>query len=225
MSAEANASRGFLRRILPAEILPDRQRAEELAEQVIELRKELSDANALAAQRTQELTTQVIELRKEFAGANAGANAAAAQGTQEQLSNPQQLEAQVQQSEQRSEAKAQRSDDMERTREQTRGRIAFVLIGTLVAVVLGTIAYMTWLTTIKGMTPEEVINLMQGLGTTLLAPIVGLIGAVIGFYYGGQAAVQGTQSAAQAATEVAKEAATTAANRAARKGPPFSLLN
>ena len=190
MSAEANASRGFLRRILPAEILPDWQRAEELA-------------------------AQDIELRKEFAGANAGANAAAAQGTQEQLSNPQQLEAQVQQSEQRSEAKAQRSDDMERTREQTRGRIAFVLIGTLVAVVLGTIAYMTWLTTIEGMTPEEVINLMQGLGTTLLAPIVGLIGAVIGFYYGGQAAVQGTQSAAQAATEVAKEAATTVANKAA----------
>jgi hypothetical protein len=104
---------------------------------------------------------------------------------------------------------------MERTREQTRGRIAFILIGTLVAVVLGTIAYMTWLTTIDGMTPEEVINLMQGLGTTLLAPIVGLIGAVIGFYYGGQAAVQGTHSAAQAATEVAKEAATTAANKAA----------
>ena len=186
MSAEANASGGFLRKILPAEILPAGQRAEELTAQVIELRKELAGANALAAQRTQE-----------------------------QLSNPQQLEAQVQQSEQRSEAKAQRSDDMERTREQTRGRIAFVLIGTLVAVVLGTIAYMTWLTTIEGMTPEEVINLMQGLGTTLLAPIVGLIGTVIGFYYGGQAAVQGTQSAAQAATEVAKEAATTAANRAA----------
>jgi uncharacterized membrane protein YraQ (UPF0718 family) len=101
-------------------------------------------------QGVEELAAQLTELREELANGKATAT----QSTQEQSPSPQQLEAQVQQSEQRSEAKAQRSDDMERTREQTRGRIAFVLIGTLVAVVLGTIAYMTWLTTIDGMTPE-----------------------------------------------------------------------
>ena len=46
---------------------------------------------------------------------------------------------------------------------------------------------------------------------------VGLIGAVIGFYYGGQAAVQGTHSAAQAATEVAKEAAKTKVDEQVQK--------
>jgi predicted methyltransferase len=64
---------------------------------------------------------------------------------------------------------------------------------------------------------EEVINVVHGLGTTLLAPIVGLIGAVIGFYYGGQTAVQGTEQARQAATETASHVANQAADKAANQ--------
>jgi type IV secretory pathway VirB6-like protein len=50
---------------------------------------------------------------------------------------------------------------------------------------------------------------MQGVGTTLLAPLVGLIGAVIGFYFGGQTAVQAASQATQAASlgaQTAREA-------------------
>jgi hypothetical protein len=103
---------------------------------------------------------------------------------------------------------AQTPEETERAREQTRGRIAYALIGTLVAVVVATIGYIAWLSGVGGLAIEDVNNVMQGLGTTLLAPIVGLIGAVIGFYYGRQTAVQGTQSATQAATVAARQAAT-----------------
>ena len=48
--------------------------------------------------------------------------------------------------------------------------------------------------------------MIQTIGTTLLAPLVGLIGAVVGFYYGGQTAVQGAQVATQASTQATQAA-------------------
>jgi gas vesicle protein len=120
-------------------------------------------------------------------------------------------------------------DDTDRARERTRARIAYALIGALVVAIAATFLYVVTLSA-GNLSPEEIINVTHGLGTTLLAPLVGLIGAVIGFYYGGQTAVQGaqqatvasqkhaeaTQEATQAATQTAKEA-TQAATQTAKE--------
>src|SRR5918994_415247 len=120
-------------------------------------------------------------------------------------------------------------EDTERARERTRARIAYALIGTLVVAIASTFLYVVTLSAGQ-LSPQEIINVTHGLGTTLLAPLVGLIGAVIGFYYGGQTAVQGaqqatvasqkhadaTQEATQAATQTAKEA-TQAATQTAKE--------
>jgi len=119
-------------------------------------------------------------------------------------------------------------DDPDRARERTRARIAYALIGALVVAIAATFLYVVTLSA-GNLSPEEIINVTHGLGTTLLAPLVGLIGAVIGFYYGGQTAVQGaqqatvasqkhaeaTQEATQAATQTAKDA-TQAATQTAK---------
>jgi hypothetical protein len=120
-------------------------------------------------------------------------------------------------------------EDPDRARERTRARIAYALIGALVVAIAATFLYVVTLSA-GNLSPEEIINVTHGLGTTLLAPLVGLIGAVIGFYYGGQTAVQGaqqatvasqkhaeaTQEATQAATQTAKEA-TQAATQTAKE--------
>src|SRR5829696_228027 len=120
-------------------------------------------------------------------------------------------------------------DDTDRARERTRARIAYALIGTLVVAIASTFLYVVTLSAGQ-LSPQEIINVTPGLGTTLLAPLVGLIGAVIGFYYGGQTAVQGAQQATaasqkhaettQATTEAAQETskvATQAAKEAAKE--------
>jgi uncharacterized protein HemX len=121
------------------------------------------------------------------------------------------------------------NDDTDRARERTRARIAYALIGALVVAIAATFLYVVTLSA-GNLSPEEIVNVTHGLGTTLLAPLVGLIGAVIGFYYGGQTAVQGaqqatvasqkhadaTQEATQAATQTAKEA-TQAATQTAKE--------
>jgi hypothetical protein len=119
-------------------------------------------------------------------------------------------------------------NNMDIARERTRARIAYGLIGALLVVVAATFVYVAVLSVARGLPQEDIINVTQGLGTTLLAPLVGLIGAVIGFYYGGQTAVQGAQQAAvasqkhtdstQAVTETAQvtaKEATQAASQAA----------
>src|SRR5215213_8163451 len=63
------------------------------------------------------------------------------------------------------------------------------------------------------LTLDSLISVIQTIGTTLLAPLVGLIGAVVGFYSGGQTAVQGAQTATQASTQ-ASEAARSVARAA-----------
>ena len=65
------------------------------------------------------------------------------------------------------------------------------------------------------LTTDDLIALIPMVGTTLLTPLVRLIGAVMGFYYGGQTAVQGAQTATHAATEAAAQAASEAATQAA----------
>ncbi len=110
-------------------------------------------------------------------------------------------------------------DDTDRARERTRARIAYALIGTLVVAIASTFIYVVTLSAGQ-LSPQEIINVTHGLGTTLLAPLVGLIGAVIGFYYGGQTAVQGAQQAAAASqkhaetTQATTEAATQATQAA-----------
>jgi cytoskeletal protein RodZ len=107
---------------------------------------------------------------------------------------------------------------IEGTRERIRGKIAMSLIITLIVVVLATLVYLTWLS----------FGLAE-VGTTLLTPLVGLIGAVTGFYYGGQQALQAASEASEAAqktqetahdtqkgvAQVATQAATQAAIKAA----------
>ena len=116
-------------------------------------------------------------------------------------------------------------EQTEREREQTRrriaySRIAYILIGALVVIVLGAFVYIIWMSLRFGeLTTDVLISVLQTIGTTLLAPLVGLIGAVIGFYYGGQTAVQGAQTATQAASQGAQhttEAATQAAAQTTR---------
>jgi hypothetical protein len=102
------------------------------------------------------------------------------------------------------------AEETERGRERTRGRIAYVLIGTLVAIVVATFSYIIWLSVNLGaLQTDDLITVMQAVATTLLAPLVGLIGAVIGFYFGGQTAVQAASQATQAASigaQTAREA-------------------
>ena len=128
--------------------------------------------------------------------------------------------------------------NMDIARERTRARIAYGLIGALLVVVAATFVYVAVLSVVRGLPQEDIINVTQGLGTTLLAPLVGLIGAVIGFYYGGQTAVQGAQQAAaasqqhtdstQAATETAQataQVATQAATQATQAAKEVAQAN
>jgi hypothetical protein len=99
------------------------------------------------------------------------------------------------------------AEETERGRERTRGRIAYILIGTLVSIVVATFLYIIWLSAdFSGQSTDDLITMMQSVGTTLLAPLVGLIGAVIGFYFGGQTAVQAASQATQAASLGARTA-------------------
>ena len=103
-------------------------------------------------------------------------------------------------------AVAREEQETERVREKARWRIAAILIGALVVIVVGTFVYVIWMSArIAEMTTDDLISVLQSIGTTLLAPLIGVIGAVIGFYFGGQAAVQGAQSATQAASQGAQQ--------------------
>ena len=54
------------------------------------------------------------------------------------------------------------------------------------------------------MTTDELISVLQSIGTTLLALLIGVIGAVIGFYFGGQATVQGAQQSTEAGAQTTR---------------------
>jgi hypothetical protein len=92
-----------------------------------------------------------------------------------------------------------------------RGRLALLLVATLIVVVSLTFVYLLILSRGFGeLTTDDLIALIPMVGTTLLTPLVGLIGAVMGFYYGGQTAV----SAATQTAEDTKAASATAAKTA-----------
>ena len=108
----------------------------------------------------------------------------------------------------------------ERQREATRRRIAYILIGTLVLVIVASFVYIIWATLRAGnLTIADLSSMVQTIGTTLLAPLTGLIGAVVGFYYGGQTAVQGAQTATQASTQAAQAAQDVIASQQGTRPP------
>lgn len=80
---------------------------------------------------------------------------------------------------------------LERMREEQRGRIAGQLIILLLLAVFATVLLPVFLVFLfSGLyveSPEPIqdtISVMQAVGTTVVTPLVGLIGAVIGFYFG-----------------------------------------
>jgi hypothetical protein len=112
--------------------------------------------------------------------------------------------------------------EAEGVREKTRRRIAYALLGTLLVVMVGSLLYIVGLSLFGTLTTDTLIPIVQTVGATLLAPLVGLVGAVTGFYYGGQTAVQAATQGAQAtraATRAATEAAE-AATQALSSAPP-----
>jgi len=122
------------------------------------------------------------------------------------------------------ELRSRTAEEMERAREKMRGWLAIALVATLIVVMGLTFWYLLILSRRFGtLTTDDLIALIPMVGTTLLTPLVGLIGAVMGFYYGGQTAAQGAQTATQAASQATQaaqqrpttEAATEAATKAA----------
>jgi hypothetical protein len=96
---------------------------------------------------------------------------------------------------------------IEGTRERIRGKIAMSLIVTLIVVVLATLVYLTWLSFgLANVGTDDLNTVIPMVGTTLLTPLVGLIGAVTGFYYGGQQALQAASEASQAAQKTQETA-------------------
>ena len=119
---------------------------------------------------------------------------------------------------------------LEGMRERVRGRIAMALIVTLILVVLATLGYLVWLSfNLAALTTDDLSTLIPMVGTTLLTPLVGLIGAVTGFYYGGQQALQAASQASQAAqaTQAATQGVTPAATQAAVEAvsPPAAQVD
>jgi hypothetical protein len=66
-------------------------------------------------------------------------------------------------------------------RERVRGVIASALIGILAAIVVGDLI-IAW----YGIGGGGNLDLIESVATTLLTPVVGLVGAVTGFYFGEQ---------------------------------------
>ena len=101
-----------------------------------------------------------------------------------------------------------------------RGRLAIALVFALVALMALTFVYLLILSRGFGkLTTDDLISLIPMVGTTLLTPLVGLIGAVMGFYYGGQTAVSAATQTAEAtkqATQTVSDTAVQAASSTAR---------
>jgi hypothetical protein len=81
------------------------------------------------------------------------------------------------------------------TREKVRGWLAGALVVTLIAVIGVTFVYLVMLSrNFADLTMHQTVSVIPMIGTTLLTPLVGLVGAVTGFYFGGQVAAQATQA-------------------------------
>jgi hypothetical protein len=120
----------------------------------------------------------------------------------------------------REELKTVRSQaEQERARERVRGWLALGLTGLLSFVLVATYAYLMILSLYfaEDLSTQEVTALIPMVGTTLLTPLVGLIGAVTGFYFGGLTAVQAA-SQGHAATQAATQQGAQAAQQGAQQG-------
>lgn len=186
-------SRRFLRRFTGAG-----QDAEELKAQIAQLRRELAETNAAAGQRTEELTAQVSQLRSDLDAERSRRFLRRFFGIPPRP-----------------------SEETEKTRERMRGRLAIALVAALVALMALTFVYLLILSRGFGdLTTDDLIALIPMVGTTLLTPLVGLIGAVMGFYYGGQTAVSAATQTAEAtkqATQTVSHTAVQAASSTARQ--------
>src|SRR5215218_7345000 len=225
MAAEANEAGGQEVRVLRAEVQQVRaqiteataaaeQNASRLREEIERLRAELEHERSRkfmhrvvdAAQGAKTLRAEIGQLRTQLTEAN--------QAIEQERGD---LEASM--GELRAELEFERSrgffrklfglrprpaENPEDTREKMRGRLGVTLVWTLIAVVVGTYAYLL----ISNLSPQDLNTVVPMVGATLLTPLVGLIGAVMGFYYGGQTAVQAASQTAEA-TRTAAQAATT----------------
>jgi hypothetical protein len=189
-------SRGRLRGLLAAG-----KSAEELRVQIAQFQAEFAEANTTARQNAEELRSQIAQLRDDFEQDRQRRFLRRLLGLR-----PRPLE------------------DTEKTREKMRGRLAVGLVFALVALMALTFLYLLILSRGFGtLTTDDLISLIPMVGTTLLTPLVGLIGAVMGFYYGGQTAVsaasqtaEATKQATQTASAATKTASDTAAQAASR---------
>src|SRR5215204_7074695 len=201
--AEANEAAAQNTRTLKEEIEQlrtgiERERSKRFVNRVVE-----------AAQRTQPLREEIEQLRSQLEEANE----AVGQDRGRLEENIEHLSAELQQERERGFFRKlfglgpRLSEDTEQFREKMRGRLAVRLVWALLAVVVGTFAYL-WF---SNLSPTELNNVVPMVGTTLLTPLVGLVGAVMGFYYGGQTAVQAASQTAEAARTAADMYAQTAA--------------
>lgn len=78
-------------------------------------------------------------------------------------------------------------NEIELVRERQRGRIAILLVLSLLAIVVLTLWYVLTASSPSGeQETNDLANILQTLGINILTPLVGVIGAVVGFYYGVQ---------------------------------------
>jgi hypothetical protein len=168
------------------------QSAKELREEVAQFRKEFEEANTAAGQSVQELKDQIDQLRKDL-------DAESQRRFLRRLLG----------------IRPAPQEDTEKTREKMRGRLAIGLVLALISLMILTFLYLLILSRGFGtLTTDDLISLIPMVGTTLLTPLVGLIGAVMGFYYGGQTAVSAASQTAEATKQATQTASTTAARAA-----------
>ena len=82
-------------------------------------------------------------------------------------------------------ALAQETIRLETMREEQRGRIAYNLVLLLLFALTATVVlpvFFSLIIPVDASPVQEATGVFQAVGTTVLTPIVGLIGAVIGFY-------------------------------------------
>ena len=186
-------SRRLLRRFTGAE-----RDAGKLEAQIARFRSELAESNAAAERRTEELTAEITQLRSDLDAERSRRFLGRLLGIPPRP-----------------------SEETEKTRERMRGRLAIALVAALVALMALTFVYLLILSRGFGdLTTDDLIALIPMVGTTLLTPLVGLIGAVMGFYYGGQTAVSAATQTAEAtkqATQTASHTAVQAASSTVRQ--------
>jgi len=192
MAAQANGAvgedtetqGGFFRRFIVG--------SEELRREIERLRGELEEVNAAA-------TAQETELRSEVDQLNRALDQERSKGILRRLFGLRALS-------------PSEYEETEKTRERMRGRLAIALILALITLMALTFVYLLMLSQRFGaLSTDDLIALIPMVGTTLLSPLVGLIGAVMGFYFGGETVVSAVNQTAEASRSATREASQAAA--------------